>query len=261
MYSEDLRLKNYSERTIANYCSQVRKFLEYFKDVATKPSEISERKIKEWLLLAETINTRKHRLAAVKLFYSLTGKQPLKLKRIEYPRSEKHLPKVIDQEKIISALDKIENLKHKALLTLAFSVGLRISEVINLKIADIDSARMIIHIKNAKGRKDRVVPLSEHVLILLRQYFKQYKPSVYLFNGESKTSLKYSRTSAQNIFKKYIDRDSHFHILRHSSFTALLDNGTDLRLIQKIAGHKSSRTTEIYTHVSNRMLAGVKLPV
>ena len=190
MYSEDLRLKNYSERTIANYCYQVRKFLEYFEDVATKPSEISERKIKEWLLLAKTINTRKHRLAAVKLFYSLTGNQPLKLKHIEYPRAEKKLPRVIDQEKIIAALDKIENLKHKALLTLAFSVGLRISEVINLKIADIDSSRMIIHIKNAKGRKDRVVPLSEHVLILVRQYFKEQKPKVYLFNGESKTSLK-----------------------------------------------------------------------
>jgi site-specific recombinase XerD len=118
---------------------------------------------------------------------------------------------------------------------------------------------MIIHIKNAKGKKDRIVPLSQVVLELLREYFKQYKPNEYLFNGQS--SSKYSIGSCQKLYKKYIDNSSSIHTLRHSSFTSLLENGTDLRIIQKIAGHSSSKTTEIYTHVSNNILNNVKLPI
>jgi site-specific recombinase XerD len=134
-----------------------------------------------------------------------------------------------------------------------------VSEIVNLKIEDIDSKRMIIHIKNAKGRKDRIVPLSLTVLTLLREYFKEYKPSDYLFNGQN--SSQYSIRSCQQIYKKYIDENSSIHTLRHSSFTNLLESGTDLRIIQKIAGHSSSKTTEIYTHVSNILLSKVKLPI
>jgi site-specific recombinase XerD len=154
---------------------------------------------------------------------------------------------------------KIQNLKHKAILTLTYSVGLRVSEVVNLKIEDIDSKRMLIHIKNAKGRKDRLVPLSPNVLNLLREYFKQYRPVEYLFNGQ--TSNQYSIGSCQKIYKLYIDQNSSIHTLRHSSFTNLLENGTDLRIIQKIAGHSNVKTTEIYTHVSNQILQKVNLPV
>lgn len=175
------------------------------------------------------------------------------------PKKEKKLPRVIDVELIKKRLSEIENLKHKVILTLTYSVGLRVSEVVNLKIEDIDSSRMLIHIKNAKGRKDRVVPLSNYVLELLRSYWKEYKPKVYLFNGQN--SLQYSVGSCQKIYKKYIDQNSSIHTLRHSSFTNLLENGTDLRLIQKIAGHSSSKTTEIYTHVSNQMLNKVNLPI
>lgn len=175
------------------------------------------------------------------------------------PRTEKKLPKVIDGDYIKSQLSKIENLKHKSILTLTYSVGLRVSEVVNLKIEDIDSKRMLIHLKNAKGRKDRIVPLSQTVLELLRQYFKEYKPTVYLFNGQ--TGLQYSIGSCQKIYKKYIDSDSSIHTLRHSSFTSLLESGTDLRIIQKIAGHSSSKTTEIYTHVSNQLLNKINLPI
>jgi site-specific recombinase XerD len=175
------------------------------------------------------------------------------------PRTEKKLPKVIDGDYIKSQLSKIENLKHKSILTLTYSVGLRVSEVVNLKIEDIDSKRMLIHIKNAKGRKDRIVPLSQTVLELLRQYFKEYKPKEYLFNGQN--SLQYSIGSCQKIYKKYIDPASSIHTLRHSSFTNLLESGTDLRIIQKIAGHSSSKTTEIYAHVSNQLLNKVKLPI
>ena len=118
---------------------------------------------------------------------------------------------------------------------------------------------MLIHIKNAKGRKDRVVPLSQYVLVLLREYWKEYKPKEYLFNGQN--SLQYSVGSCQKIYKKYIDNESSIHTLRHSSFTGLLENGVDLRIIQKIAEHSSSKTTEIYTHVSNQVLSKVKLPI
>ena len=118
---------------------------------------------------------------------------------------------------------------------------------------------MIIHIKNAKGRKDRIVPLSENVLSLLREYFKLFRPKEYLFNGQS--GGKYSIQSCQKIYKKYIDKNSSIHTLRHSSFTNLLESGTNLRIIQKIAGHSSSKTTEIYTHVSNQILSKVKLPI
>jgi len=258
-YTEDLRLKNYAVNTIENYASQVKMFLTDFEGTATKPSEINQQQIKEWMLEAKTINSRKQRLSALKLFYKYTVKQPRKFKGIEYPKAEKSLPRVIDKDLIVEKINKIRNIKHKAILSIAFSVGLRVSEVVNLKIEDIDSTRMIIHIKNSKGRKDRVVPLSMNVLNTLREYYKAYKPKVYLFNGQN--SLKYSVTSCQNIFKKHIDKNSHFHILRHSSFTALLETGTDLRVIQKIAGHVSSKTTEIYTHVTNRTLSKVNLPI
>lgn len=117
----------------------------------------------------------------------------------------------------------------------------------------------MIHIKNAKGKKDRIVPLSQTLLELLREYWKEYKPKIYLFSGQS--SGQYSIQSCQKIYKKWIDQKSSIHTLRHSSFTNLLESGTDLRIIQKIAGHSSSKTTEIYTHVSNQLLSGVKLPI
>jgi len=259
LYSEDLRLKNYSENTISNYSSQVRLFLEYFNDVATKPSEISEKQIKNWLMLANSINGRKHRISAVKLFYKLTGKQPLKFKHIEYPRSERKLPQIIEKEFLLEAISKIENKKHKAIIALAYSTGMRVSEVCNLKIADIDSKRMIITIRQSKGRKDRIVGLSDKILEILRIYFTEYQPKEYLFNGQF--DLKYSHTSCNQIVKKYLGKEYHFHLLRHSNATALLEAGTDLRIIQKHLGHASSKTTEVYTHVSTNILSKMALPI
>jgi site-specific recombinase XerD len=260
MYCEDLRFKNYAENTIKNYAAQVELFLKYFNSSVTKPSEITEKGIKDWLMLAKTTNSMKHRISAVKLFYELTGKQPLKFKYIKYPRSERHLPKVIDSAYLLDQLSKIQNIKHKAVIMLAYSVGLRVSEVINLKIADVDSARMIITIRQAKGKKDRIVPLSTNVLNCLREYYKEEKPREYLFNGQD-GRLKYSSTSCNAIVKQYLGDRYHFHLLRHSCFTSLLEKGTDLRIIQKIAGHKSSKTTEIYTHVSTQLLSKVALPI
>jgi len=259
MYSEDLKLKNYSSNTIENYKSQVAAFLKYFNDVATKPSEISEKQIKEWLLLATSINGRKHRISAVKLFYKLTGKQPLKFKHIEYPRSEKKLPQIIEKQFLLDKIEKIENKKHKAILALAYSTGMRVSEVCNLKQSDIDSKRMIITIRQSKGKKDRIVALSPKVLEILRTYHKAYWPKEYVFNGQF--DLRYSERSCNQIVKQYLGKEYHFHLLRHSNATALLEAGTDLRIIQKHLGHASSKTTEIYTHVSTATLQNMALPI
>ncbi|MCZ2223305.1 MAG: tyrosine-type recombinase/integrase, partial [Chitinophagales bacterium] len=175
------------------------------------------------------------------------------------PRGEKKLPIVIDKDFIIEKLSNIENIIHKAILSLAFSVGLRVSEVLNLKIEDIDPKRMIIHIHNAKGRKDRIVPLSENILFLLREYYKKYRPKKYLFNGQF--DLIYSAKSCNEIIKKYLGEKYHFHQLRHSFATTLLEQGTDLRYIQKLLGHRNCKTTEIYTHVSTQNLQKISLPI
>ena len=169
------------------------------------------------------------------------------------------MPKIINKEFLLEQINKIDNLKHKAILSLGFSVGLRVSEVINLKIEDIDSKLMIINIKQAKGKKDRIVPLSQNILILLRNYFKKFTPKEYLFNGQF--SLQYSTTSCNQLVKQYLGKEYHFHLLRHSCFTSLLESGTDLRIIQKLAGHSSSKTTEIYTHVSKNILNKIPLPI
>jgi site-specific recombinase XerD len=185
----------------------------------------------------------------------------LKLKNIEFkrPRKEIKLPDIIDKSILIDKLCKIKNLKHKAILSLSYSVGLRVSELINIKLEDIDSNRMLIKIKQSKGKKDRYVPLSNNILILLRDYYNNYKPEEFLFNGQNK--LQYSSTSCNKLVKKYISNKYHFHTLRHSCFTHLMESGTDLRIIQKIAGHSSSKTTEIYTHVSNKLLSNIKTPI
>lgn len=259
MYRNDLKLKNYSDNTIKNYSCQVEIFLKHYDGKFTEPSKINEESIKNWLLQFKTRNSMCHSISALKLFYEKTIKQPMKFKYIEYPRNEKKLPKIIEKEFLLEQLDKIQNSKHRALLTLTYSTGMRVSEVINLLISDIDSKRMIILIRNSKGKKDRIVPLSQKVLNLLRAYFTEYKPKVYLFNGQF--TNQYSDTSCNQLVKKYIGKEYHMHLLRHSNATALLEAGTDLRIIQKHLGHSSSKTTEIYTHVSTAILQNMALPI
>jgi site-specific recombinase XerD len=259
LYSKELKFKNYSENTIKNYVFQVDLFLRYFEKVATKPSEINETQIKTWLMLANTLNSRKHKMCSVKLFYKFVGKQPLKFKNIEYPRSEKHLPRVIDKEYLLTCISKIDNLKHKAIITLTFSTAIRVSEVINLKLSDIDYQRNIIFIRNAKGNKDRIVPLSKNVSQLLKSYIDKYDPKEYVFNGQF--DLQYSSRSCNEIVKKYLnDKSAHFHLLRHASATAMVESGTDINLIQKILGHSNVKTSMVYVHVSNNLLSKIQLP-
>lgn len=249
---------NYSERTAEIYLHYMGKFLE------------ATGKYHQHLVSADfqtyldsfnfsSISQQNQVINAIRFLYKeVLGKKYDKV-NFQRPRKEKHLPRIINQEVIREKLAKIKNLKHRAILSLAFSVGLRVSEVINLKIADIDSASMIINIRQAKGNKDRIVPLSPFMLDLLRQYFKAYKPKEYLFNGQF--TLQYSAQSCNQITKQHFGPAAHFHMLRHSSFTSMLENGTDLRIIQKIAGHNSSKTTEIYTHVTNRILLQAVTPL
>lgn len=250
---------NYSPKTRDNYLSHIKRFLNDIGD--RQIIHLSSKDFQSYLDTYNftSISQQNQVISAIRFLYKFGLNKKYDKVSFKRPKKEKKLPRVIDGELIKNRLSEIDNLKHKAILTLTYSVGLRVSEVINLKVEDIDSNRMLIHIKNAKGGKDRVVPLSKYVLDLLRDYWKEYKPKVYLFNGQN--SPQYSVGSCQKIYKKYIDQNSSIHTLRHSSFTNLLEGGTDLRVIQKIAGHSSSKTTEIYTHVSNQMLNKVNLPI
>lgn len=250
---------NYSSRTKDNYLSHIKRFIASIGD--KQIIHLNSNDFQSYLdsYHFTSISQQNQIINAIRFLYKFGLNKKYDKVNFKRPRSERKLPKVIDSKFILDKLSKIENLKHKTILSLTFSVGLRVSEIVNLKIKDIDSNRMIINIRNAKGKKDRVVPLSQTILELLREYWKSYKPVEYLFNGQN--NLQYSIKSCQMIFKKYIDKDSHIHILRHSCFTNLLENGTDLRIIQKIAGHSSSKTTEIYTHVSNQILSKINLPI
>jgi site-specific recombinase XerD len=259
-FEERLRYKNYADRSIKLYSSYLKLFLEgeRIKD----PYQVRTKQIISFLENHPYTSSSQQNqyIGALKLFAKhILGKKDLHLSKIERPRSEKKLPKVIDGEFVKNQLSKIKNIKHKAILTLTYSVGLRVSEVVNFKIEDIDSKRMIIHIKNAKGKKDRIVPLSKNVLHLLREYFKQHRPKEYLFNGQNLNQ--YSIGSCQAIYKKYIEPQGHIHTLRHACFTNLIESGTDIRIIQKLAGHSNIKTTEIYTHVSNQLIQNILLPV
>ena len=249
---------NYSPRTIENYLGHISRFI---TSQTKSAAHLNSKDFQSYLdnYKFTSVSQQNQVINAIRFLYKYGLDKKYDKVSFKRPKSEKKLPQVIDHNHIITQLGKITNLKHKAILSLAYSVGLRVSEVINLKIEDIDSKRMLIHIKNAKGKKDRIVPLSENILILLRNYFKEYHPVKYLFNGQN--SDQYSSASCNAIVKKYLGEKYHIHQLRHSCFTNLLETGVDLRIIQKIAGHSNVKTTEIYTHVSNQLLSKVNLPI
>ena len=257
-YSVDCDSKYDSESTRKSYKYCVEKFLIEFQN-EVEPKAIETFKIKKWLLTFETYNTRKSMRCSVNSFYKLTVGMPNKIGFIPLPKKPKTLPKVIEKEYLTKKLLAIKNKKHKAILCLGYSVGLRISEVINLKIDDIDSKRMQINVNNAKGRKDRIVKLTDKILEILRDYYKEYRPIGYLFNGQTKN--KYTQSSINKIVKKYLGGKEHYHKLRHSSATAMIENGTNLGVIQKILGHSDIKTTMIYTHISNDFLKQAITPM
>lgn len=265
-YSTDCRLKYNSQATQDNYISQVKSFLWLFKN-EVEPKSIPNDKIKEWLLEAKTINTRKHRLCAIKSFYELTVRMPDKIGKIPYPKSEKKLPVVLSVSEIQKMFDVCENLKHRVILALLYSCGFRVSELINLKWNNIDRERMIINIIGAKGGKDRQVMLSEDLIPLLENYYKEYKPKEYVLNGQfPEKELQYSERSVGNVIKQLavksgINKRVYTHLMRHCSFTHMVENGTDINLIQKLAGHSSVKTTNIYLHISHNHISKIQSPL
>lgn len=261
IFENKLRYKNYSFNTIKVYKQTL---YQYFKETGCKdPYQISTKEIINYLETKSfsSIAQQNQFIGCLKLFARfILDKKDIHLNKIERPKSERKIPRIIEKDFLIEKLSNIKNIKHKAILTLAYSTGMRVSEICNLKIEDIDSKRMLIYVKNGKGRKDRIVPLTQTVLILLREHYKLEKPITYIFNGQNKGN-KYTPKSCNEIVKKYIGQNYHFHLLRHSNATALLEAGTDLRYIQSHLGHSSSKTTEIYTHVSTTKIQNLKVPI
>ncbi|QWG05568.1 site-specific integrase [Flammeovirga yaeyamensis] len=204
-------------------------------------------------------------LNAVKFYLEKVLERDYCYYNVQRPRKKDKLPVVLSIEEIKSIFSNINNLKHKAILMTIYSAGLRIGELIDLEIKDIDSKRMLIRVVEGKGNKDRNTLLSEKNLQILRTYFKEYKPKKYLFEGE-KEGNKYSRTSIAKILKRAvlkskIQKRVTVHTLRHTFATHLLENGVDLRYIQSLLGHNSAMTTQIYTHVSTKIVREIKSPL
>lgn len=209
-------------------------------------------------------STQNQAINAIKFYYEKVRMGERKVYALERPLKETKLPKVLSEDEVIAILKALGNLKHKTMIWLIYAAGLRRSELVGLKIKDIDSKRMVINIKGAKGKKDRITMLSDRILNLLRKYFAEYRPKVWLFEGAP--GQPYSASSLQKVFmaalrKSGVRKEATLHTLRHSFATHLLETGTDLRYIQALLGHNSSKTTEIYTHVTTRGMEKIKSPL
>jgi site-specific recombinase XerD len=252
-YCEEMQRKNFRPNTIKNYAFCVRAFLYRFQEKDT-PKHINEQDIKDYLRSFDDHNTQRAVHSAIKCFYKYVIRQPNKFRYIEYARRKKRLPIVHSVEEIQRLFDVIENKKHKAILAVMYACGLRVSEVINLRIADIDSSRKIINIIDAKGGKDRQVCLPDSLLFTLRDYYRAYRPKEYLFNGQF--GPQYTASSINQFLKHYSEKAGlkkriYNHLIRHDALTHLLEQGMDLRLIQSLLGHSNSNTTARYAHITD----------
>ena len=268
-YTNKLIIKGYSTNTINVYTNMFQKFCNYLKRLKIEPPDASETDIKKYLehlvidysishtLQNQTIN-------AIKFYYEKVLYQDRKTYYLERPIKKFELPKMLKKEEIRALFDATTNIKHRCLLEIGYSSGLRIGEVLNLKLSDIDSERMVVRVNQAKGNKDRFTVLSGSLLKNLRIYYKEYQPKRFLFEGWHNEP--YSSSSTQKILKRAakkakIEKRVTYHMLRHSFATHLLEAGTDLRVIQELLGHNSSKITEIYTFVSDKMLRNVVSPL
>ena len=263
-YCVDSALKYPSIKTQENYQSTVLGFLSHFKNEES-PAHIKTDSIKEWLLTFKTINTRNHKLCAIKSFYQITVGMPLKLNKIPFSKKDKKLPIVLSVEEIQRMFDVCENKKHKVILALLYSCSLRVSELINLKWRNIDRSRMIINIIQAKGNKDRQVGLNDALIKLLEDYYNDYKPIEYILNGQKE--LKYTDRSVGGVVKQLAEKAGiqnkrvYTHLLRHTSATHMVESGVDINLIQKLLGHNSVKTTNIYLHISHNHISKIHSPL
>jgi len=264
-FLKKLELKRYAFNTVRSYVSLFENFMNYYANAEV--SELNENDIRQYL--QKLIQDGKSNsyvdqsINAIKFYYEIVLEMPNRFYTIERPRKQKQLPKVISKEEISSVISHANNIKHKCIMSLLYSAGLRRAELINLKMEDIDSKRMVIKIRNAKGNKDRISILSPTVLKDLRKYYKEWKPQTWLFEGAK--GGQYSSTSIRQIIKKAawragIKQNITPHMFRHSFATHLLESGTDLRYIQVLLGHSSTKTTEIYTMVAINNLKGIESP-
>lgn len=263
-----MKSKRYSESTIETYSEALQVFLLHFsgkKEIAEITNEDLIIFNNEFILKKGLSASYQNQVVnAVKLFFRTIEEKKLEPELIHRPKTPKLLPNVLSKEEVKRILCSSLNIKHRAMLSLIYSCGLRCGEMIRLKKTDIDSSRKLVIIRQSKGRKDRVVPLSEKILLLLREYYIIYKPEEYLFEGMRKREP-YSDRSLQLVLKQSLGRAGvkkpvTLHWLRHSYATHLLESGTDLRYIQELLGHGSSRTTEIYTHVSTKNIQQIRSP-
>ena len=266
-YKQWLQSKRYSESTIKTYGEALKSFLAFFNEKSIL--EITN----EDVILYNTAYILKNKLSssyqnqvvnAIKLYFKTIRNEVLVIEKIHRPKREKVLPNVLSKEEVKQILSAHTNLKHKVMLSMIYSCGLRRSELLHLRPNDIDSKRNIVIIRQSKGKKDRITPLSPKILDMLRNYYIQYKPKTWLFEGQNKGE-QYSEQSLQSILKQALQKTKitkpvTLHWLRHSYATHLLESGTDLRYIQELLGHNSSKTTEIYTHVSTKSIQQIKSP-
>jgi site-specific recombinase XerD len=270
----ELSLRGYSHKTIKAYKGHIRRFLMFLNFDSTNETVNNRRfttdDIKRYLLLLFKQKELSHSymsqvISAIKILSrDILQQEEIKLE-LRRPQKEKKLPSILNEDEVIAIFKATNNIKHKTILVLTYSSGLRVGEVASLKLEDIDTGRMMIHVKKAKGKKDRYTLLSNTAMTILEKYISQERPLHWLFPGGDEGKHLTTR-SIQKIFKKAVNiagiqKNVTVHSLRHSFATHLLESGTDLRYIQELLGHSSSKTTEIYTHVSKASIAKIKSPL
>lgn len=266
-FKAQLILRGLSQSTFRSYTGEFYKLLGLLKQ---RPVSTLEKKnvlaYLLWLIQEQGYSEChvNHAVNAIKFYFEKVEGRGREFYDLPRPKKPKKLPGVLAEEEVADLIKKTENLKHRALLMAAYSAGLRVSELVNLTIEDIDSKRMVMQLRDAKGKKDRVVPLSHRLLDTLREYYKAFRPKYYLFEGEQGGA--YSPRSAQAVLKEAKERagirkKGSVHLLRHSFATHLLESGTDIRYIQALLGHNSVQTTMRYTHVSRPKTDSIQSPL
>jgi len=263
-----LSLGHYSPLTIRNYLSELRYLFVYFADV--NPQDFTEDMVMQYLLyLTKTLQCSrvKCKMAAqsISFFFRHVLKLPYVIPTVIYPRKSTKLPPVMSAQEIKSLIDGVKNIKHRTIIMLLYSTGMRLSEIAALKITDIDSKNMRIKVVQGKGAKDRYTILSQQVLLELRAYYLIYKPKVYLFNG-SRKGCPISMRNIQHLVQKGValtglaSKNYTVHTIRHSFATHLVDNGADLHTVKELLGHSNLQTTLRYLHLSTTRIQGIVNP-
>lgn len=264
---EDMKIRNLCVGTQQRYVGAVAKFAQHFgkSPELLGPEEIRAYQlylIKEGRISASSLNIA---VCALRFLYQITLGKEWAFKHIPFPRVERRLPVVLSLEEVAQFLEAVTNLKYRAILMTAYSAGLRLSEVCSLRVTDIDSKRMVIHIRQGKGRKDRYVMLSPRLLTILRSYWKELRPTNWLFAGNHPdchiNARSVSRVCRQAGYDSGLLKRVTVRTLRHSFATHLLESGTDVRTIQILLGHRSLQTTARYTHVSNKIINSTSSPL